>query len=374
MDDKFIFSTVIFLDDIFRQEFLSGRKFVYSLIEEPLKYALNINSLDLGAYPSYRGLKSNFNEKLFISLNKEKWYENYNYISDEAWEYLKDHFDKFALIIGYEMPKWLNLRLKNEDIKFINIRLSPIRFARDLMFVVETNLPKKKTLEWSVSNQQLKFEAGLVKSKIRHDQKGLKIQNGLIYLAQTHDDASIISTNNKFLKIQDFEKNIKDISLLGKVYYKPHPYSLVNQKYELNIFKDILGYKPNIIKDNIYNLLAADNNLNFLGISSGALQEAEFFDKKSFTLYKPICEFKSNDVYHCTANDFISFNFWLEVLGIEDREKIHIKKMDDSMMRHLHNAWWGYAGYVQNESNFYNTFLKINRPKNRFSRWIRKLI
>lgn len=326
MDDKFIFSTVIFLDDIFRQEFLSGRKFVYSLIEEPLKYALNINSLDLGAYPSYRGLKSNFNEKLFISLNKEKWYENYNYISDEAWEYLKDHFDKFALIIGYEMPKWLNLRLKNEDIKFINIRLSPIRFARDLMFVVETNLPKKKTLEWSVSNQQLKFEAGLVKSKIRHDQKGLKIQNGLIYLAQTHDDASIISTNNKFLKIQDFEKNIKDISLLGKVYYKPHPYSLVNQKYELNIFKDILGYKPNIIKDNIYNLLAADNNLNFLGISSGALQEAEFFDKKSFTLYKPICEFKSNDVYHCTANDFISFNFWLEVLGIEDREKIHIKK------------------------------------------------
>lgn len=44
------------------------------------------------------------------------------------------------------------------------------------------------------------------------------------------------------------------------------------------------------------------------------------------------------------------------------------------MMRHLHNAWWGYAGYVQNESNFYNTFLKINRPKNRFSRWIRKLI
>lgn len=272
------------------------------------------------------------------------------------------------------MPIWLNSRLKNDDIKYINIRLSPIRFARDLMFVIETNLPKRNIKNWSVSYEQLKFEAGLVKSKIRHDGKGLKITEGLIFLAQTHDDASIISSDNKFLTISNFELKIQKLSNTSKLYYKPHPYSLANSKKELYFLKKILGYNPEIIKDNIYNLMAADNNLSFLGISSGALQEAEFFNKTAYILHKSICNFKDESVYHCTSNDFISFNFWLNLLGINDIDEIHIKSMENSMMRHLHNAWWEYSDYLQDDSNFFRTFVKVNKSKSRISRWIRKLI
>lgn len=47
MSDNFKFTNVIFLDDLFRQEFLNARKFIYSLIEEPIKYALKIKKFKI---------------------------------------------------------------------------------------------------------------------------------------------------------------------------------------------------------------------------------------------------------------------------------------------------------------------------------------
>lgn len=368
------FTNVIFLDDLFRSDFLNARKFIYSLIEEPIKYALKIEDLKLSDYPLIRGFKSDFCENKFIGLANKKWNENYNYISDEAWSYLKSHLDNESLIVGYEMPSWLNSRLTRDNIKHVNIRLSPIRFARDLMFVVETNLPIDNTKKWSVSYEQLKFEAGLVRAKIRHDEKGVSITDGLIFLAQTHDDASIISLDNKFLTVLDFKQKINELSKNKKIYYKPHPYSWMNSKKEISLLKTIVGYSPEVVKDNIYNLMAADNNLSFFGISSGALQEAEFFDKSINFLYKPICNFNDKSLCHCTSNDFVSFNFWLNLLNVSDVDEIHIKNMDDSMMRHLHNAWWGYSEYLQDNSTFFHSFVKINKPKSRISRWIRRFI
>lgn len=357
------FDGVVFLDDILRKDFVKARVFIYSLIEEQLKIILNLDELSLENFPNNRGLFSGFDENIFFSKTNGIWNDNYHNIPLEAWLYLKEYIPLNSIIIGYEMPIWLKNNLIKYDYKYVNIRLSPIRFCRDLFFLIESNLINENILEkYSVKNNEIRVESGLIRAKVRHNTKGERITEGCVFVGQTSNDASIVGENGEFLTLNNFRNKVYEISKRKKIFYKKHPYS-ESYKDEVRIIEEITGYRPEIIDDNIYELLAGNNNLEFCSISSGTLQEANFFNKKTIFLYKPICNLNDNNILHCYAMDFTSLALWEDIITGKNKQLRMNNPIDRNYMRELHGSWWGYDKFLIDNDSFYNIFFR-NDTKN----------
>lgn len=80
---------IVFLDDIFRDTFIHSRRFIYTVLAEPICQALNVEVLDTFSYPSNRGLINNFDEKEFKRLvGVDEWNLIYKKINAKAENYL----------------------------------------------------------------------------------------------------------------------------------------------------------------------------------------------------------------------------------------------------------------------------------------------
>jgi hypothetical protein len=164
---------VVFLDDLVRMDFLHARIFIYSLIEEQLKIILKNNSINLRNFPKNRGLRDGFDEKIFLNKTNRIWESNYFEIPLDAWVYLKNFLPSNAIVLGYEMPVWLKKKLVEGEFNYIDIRLSPIRFARDLFFLMESNFFNSNLVKkYSVMEEEIRVEAGSIRAKVRHNKKG----------------------------------------------------------------------------------------------------------------------------------------------------------------------------------------------------------
>lgn len=350
---------VVFLDDIFRQEFIHSRRFIYTVLSEPLHQVLNVEVPDTYSYPIKRGLINNFDEEEFKRLvGLEKWNLVYNKINEKAENYLISCLPSNVLIIGYEMPNWLLVILKKINLNnfyWINIRMSPIRFCKDLNLVLQSNINYNNNFKenYKIHNSEIKIEAGLIKAKILNSKfnvEGLvEIKDNIVFVGQTKNDASLIGSDGNFLCVDDFKNEIIEICNNKKVYYKPHPYE---SKYmdEVNKLCKILGREIIIINEDMYSILGANNDLVLVAISSGVTQEASFFNKKSYCLYIPVCTYNGMDDFHCRFYLFSSVGFWCDLFNVKNDNKP--SNFVENEMRNLHNAWFGYSDFILKYDSF----------------------
>lgn len=363
MNSKLKIESIVFLDDLFRSDFIHNRQFIYTLISEPIKQVLQINIPDTHNYPKDRGFENKFDEQKFVELAGEgAWQDKYHGINKDAQCYLLECLTDNVLVIGYEMPIWLLdcLGMADKKIYWLNIRMSPIRFGRDLYFVLSSNLNFSKSLlnKWSVSEDEIKLEAGLIKAKVMHAQNNFyypkPIQCGVVFIGQTEFDASLVKEDGSFARISHYEDQLKKFVNNETVYYKKHPYAISNVKTELKYIKNIFGKTPIFLTDNIYTLLASNNKLKFISISSGVLQEAVFFNKESMCLYKHICDYNKKNVLHCKFSDLISPSLWMDIFDL-DFKNVNFRNpiFIENEMRHLHNAWFGYNDFLFSHDLFY---------------------
>lgn len=357
------FSKIVFLDDLLREDFIHSRAFIYQLIREPLKQVLGLSPPDLRSFPLNRGLITSFQMTEFKKYcNDSSWVENYLSVTEAANQYLTDHIPEDAIVIGYEMPLWLVKALKINDTPWINIRLSPIRFSRDLYIVLQSSFFNLQEIlsNRQVTDQEIRLEAGLMSAAVLHNQlykysSEMKMNNGIVFIGQTQADASLIDENGKLLRVKDFTDEIKKVIGDRQIYYKPHPSDKSWARTEKKALEEITGSRIKSISQSTYSLLAGNMHFDVIGISSGVLQEAEFFERHSITLHRSVCDFRAKDCCHIRFIDFISPSLWGKIFKNDEDSfsPVELPLIPQNMMRSLHNSWWGYSNYMFENNKFY---------------------
>lgn len=369
------YRNIVCLDDLLRDEWWPAKNFFYDLMREPIKQAIGFDIKSSPRFDScYHNLDSDFSSYTFRELcfkHFNHWSYHYCQIPQEAENYLLKYLDKDFLVISYEMPEYLRNLISRVGAYYLDIRISPLRFATDLYVCIRTNDIElhKKLKKFEVPEEEIYLEASLVKASVRHlrrySSRNLEYNNSLIFLGQTPDDASLIDCRKRrFVTINDFIDKLQAIleneeNKARVLYYKPHPSAPQEHVIkEIEFLRNVLKKDIKLCYENIYILLGSDDDCRFIGISSSALQEATFFDKISYTLFKPICDL--SEYVNVRFVDFISPYFYKYLFGVDKRLKYKYYRYSyPNMLRQLHNVWWGYSEYLIKDRHFYIEMFKI---------------
>jgi hypothetical protein len=328
--------------------------------------------------------KGGFSRQRFYSLmNLEYIEENWAKIYDakptsNASEYIAKFIPKDSLVLSYEISPILIKIFDIIKVNYIDIRISSIKYLDDLIFGFKTNNPLifNKLLKYKTPVDQYFFEASLIRSRnIVLNNINLE-ENSALFLEQTASDASLIK-NGKILNILDFKNQFmqktKDFNV---IYYKKHPY----QKNNSADYKFITKFKNvKLIDGSIYRILSNESIKECFSISSGVLQEAEYFNKKTDYFFNPIYDFLKDEESDFSDKKYISVynkalepNFWSDILSpIIKTTKCNnvILSPNQSRVRYLHNLYWGYED--KNDESIKKISMKFEKLNDR--RIIKKL-
>ena len=344
---------VYFVDDIFRKEIAEARYCIYKTLYAIFKRAFNIKI----QAPIY--CKNNIFKNLCKRYKDLNWTTVYFGLPEEIEREYASLLDKNAIYLSYEAPIWLYKIWKKYNIKYIDLRLSYLRYLPDIPVMFSTNITSSFGILKSkeLKEKDLIFEADLCKASynFRHfrDWHNLKrYEGGIIFIGQTDKDTSLMCDGRtNVVKLKDYETEIKAIlSQYEKIFYKPHPFASIQHKEEeINYISSISKKQIPLVKDNFYNLVTQDYKIDFIGLSSGALQEAELFGKVAYKLMEYPFSSKSTatELSYINISSFYFFSpkFWQDILEKEiyvDDICLEYREPHANIMRDFHNASWGF--------------------------------
>ena len=381
------YKNIVYLDDLLRHDSWRANLFIYNIISAGLSQGTGAETPLLDNFPESRGLTKNFSLQKFKSLCGEpEWTKVYFSIPRQASDYLLSCLPKYSLVIGYEMPPWLFETLSENKIPSISIRISPIRFSRDLYFdIYHTGIESINDHIDSVSEQEISIEAGIIKASIIHNQKNdeynKKYANSILYIGQTRIDASkIIKTRNgsSVASIADYKEKICNAIENRNILYKPHPYDQHFSKEEIIQLKKITGKNVTLIKTNIYTTLSVCRDLKYLTISSGSAMEASYFSRASHSLHTPWFYNNNLNKVLIRSEQLLCPYFWSKISN-SGVKTIQIPHATPNLLRSRHNSYWGYDDYLLANDQFWfrvvHTGIKnlvkfyATNLKNRLSGW-----
>lgn len=362
---------IVLLDDLFRQDFIEARRFIYGLITEPLKQ-IGFSFPRLEAFPVERGLDQDFSLERFYSHCKQtSWLKNYHAIPKEARDYLIEKIPKESIIIGYEMPPWLLNALDSSNCPRVDIRISPERFAKDLYLSISTTLGSSNTTTYHTTENAIRLEAGIMKASILHhaDTPAIsqQLQDSVIVIGQTSTDASRVDASGALVQFSDYQQEIKQFVDSRTIFYKAHPYDSEAARTDIATLEKITGQKVKKCSTNAYYLLCNLSNTKILTLSSGVEQESAFFDREAKALFTPW--FYRKDLQpnqaRITPSDFLAPAFWASLLNIPGSFEKSCST-PRNQLRELHNTWWGFADYQIKTNSFWEiAFSRFNKRKKR---------
>lgn len=355
-----------FIDDVFRHEWWPAKEFFIDLLTGPIEA---VTSRRPG--PSVRrkmwtkGLIDNRSPAAFDAARStdQRWLQWYETLPESIGKTVLDFVDRSAFHFAYEASPGLCRLLDGAGVRFVDFRISPLRFLPDLVIALRSNEPRINRLlaDLALTYQDIRLEAGKLAASYRHLEAYLRPSHppGSVYLiGQTPDDASII-TNGEFERIGNHLPALASFIAGRPVYYQPHPKAAhAHQVYELTELHRIASHVE-ISNTNIYDLLSSGRELSVFGLSSGALQEAEFFDKPVLRLLDPICPLeypdrrspRSDGYWQVPFETFIDPHFIAALLGARSNiAPTSFRGMRPNYLRELHNAWWGYARHIARPS------------------------
>lgn len=372
------YATVVCLDDLTRLKFWPAKEFMYDLIRLPAWYAANVDIACSPRNGQRNNLLPGFDHAQFLALcgvttDEPDWPALYHRVPDAAADYLAAHVPKGALVISYEMTPWLREALARVDADWLDVRLSPLRFASDLYLAVRTNRPAlyDALRRHAQSAQAIHFEAMLLTAQIRHRRRyaedNFALDGAAVYIGQTEADAAIVNPHGRFARVADFRAPLVDALQGREVWYRAHPDGGAFADREHQQIERFLGRLIKRCDDETYDLMAGDANVRLVGLSSGALQEAEWFGREAVSLMEPVCRptfeaaFDAEGYQHIASHDWVSEPLWADLLaGGEHRPGAVAMPPRANMLRELHNAWWGYSSSQIRHAHFYRQVMDIH--------------
>ena len=346
---------VVFISDIFRDRSFKFMTGMYLTLKAIFTRAFKVEFA-----PPY------FAEERFTDFYNKysefSWQNIYNGMPEEMEKEYVSLIDMNAIHLSCEAPTWLYKLWQKYGIKYIDVRLSYLRFMPDIPVLFSTNIPSMIPVlrEFKMKDDDIFFEADLLKGRIGQyvapHRNFSRFRNSLVILGQLEADTSLmVEGKQECVKLQDYEERLKEIcSQYENIYFKPHPY----RKYtngiidEIRYFKQIVSSNVALARENFYDLAVQDFPIDFLALSSGSTREAYYFRKNGMSLMDFPFSYKEGEYFIknvlIDATYFFSPKFWQiclsDVLPLS-RVCEDFRKPISNIMREHHNMSWGFNEY-----------------------------
>lgn len=365
-------STIVCLDDLVRDDDWPASEFCLDLVRLPIFHATGVN---IGKTP-HRGQTSNllrgFSVEQFRALCARDatlplWHSLHHQIPDSAAHYLLQHLPENALVLGHQMPPWLLQRLDHAGVGWVDLRLSPLRFAADLVMGLATNLPDlhAAVAPHALGADELVAEAKLMSARMRlrrRQQAQLRLpSNPCVFVGQTEDDPALIGADGQVARATDHAVTLHRLARTGPMMYLPHPMAGDFARIEHEAIERITGHRVPICTLDSYELLACDDELTLVGLNAGLLQEAVWFARMAYALCpapaKPVFgeQHQPGGYLQIASHVLLSEPLWAQALGGAMRERPLQMPARANLLRELMNNWWGYADATQRGSEHLRT-------------------
>jgi hypothetical protein len=339
---------------------------IFDLIREPVRQGC---AIDIGEPPealSQNHLLGGFNIEAFKKLagvaedNQEKvWQQTFFNLPAAALDYLHQHLPADCLVLCFEISPWLESALNQWTIPFIDIRISPLRFGRDLYIAMRSNdeTLQARIAEYQIADEELRLEAGYLAANVRMHQQRLiesgrlqpSLENATIFIGQAPYDASLIRSDGNMLTFADYKTQISALTRGRKLLHKPHPFATWFAEEEQRLLEEISGQKLEPCPLNAYQILACRQDVELIGLSSGLLQEAAWFNKKAYILYQSFTPLSSqiHGEHHYLQIHFqrwLSPGFWHQLLTPKGPVPriLEVSQAAHHHARHTFDHWWDY--------------------------------
>ncbi|MEW5494358.1 hypothetical protein ABGT23_01710 [Enterobacter cloacae] len=338
---------VVFAENYLRDTAWQDRRFIMELIKEAVEegYGLPLTPL----------INSSDDMRIFRNLAPAPWTESYFELPAQAEAWLTVHMRECSLVISYEMPEWMRVFLDRHHIPWLDIRLSPLRFSLDLMLAVRSSDESTNTFLRSagIAGQTIRMFASQMRASSRRllnmhsEDSDDHFRNSLVFIGQTASDAALIAPPGKLLSVSDYSRRLKMLSE-GKehIYYHPHPFAGEHQTYEIRTLSEVTGREVRRTDTGTSALLAMRPGAVLTGISSGLLQEANYFHQRCEILFRPICPLEGDLAYaQFYIADLMSANFWRNV-SCPGAIPFMASQGIANQLRYLHNLWFSFDNHI----------------------------
>ncbi len=299
-------------------------------------------------------------------FNREAFYRlaGYDVVSTENWlrivsgrfrEEAADYFAQCfagALVISHEAGSLVRV-MERRNIPFVDMRVSPIRFMKDIYFAFRTNLPEvaARLRAHMLGEDAIRDAADRLRAyyAARPRDPALRFAPGsLLICGQTDTDLSLVVDGG----ITDFSRHAETLRRLtdrhDHVYYKPHPMAAqaCDNRWLLSSFPEM---KP--ARGNMYRMLCDGNLRTVAALSSGVLHEAPCFGKEAV----PVSHLHMNlartgmpaapGEYVMIGDACYASDFWRDILepciGAKGSGRIGFTG-GDNFLRGYMGMWWDY--------------------------------
>jgi hypothetical protein len=375
------FDTVICLDDLLRDSYWPAKAFIYDLLRVPVFKAAGLH---IGSSPRHgqaSNLRPGFAATRFARLagagaGDTDWARTYHCLPEPAAAYLSAHLPDRALVLGYEMTPALQRVLDDHGTAWLDIRLSPLRFASDLYLALRSNRAELDLAihRHAVQPMEVMAEASLLAARLRYrrryEPRDATLQGLCVYIGQTEHDASLLDASGRFVRAADHADTLRQLAAQGPLHYKPHPLGGEFAVAERQTLARLIGRDLPTCGIDTYELLCAEEDVSLVGISSGALQEAAWFGRRSFTLMPPLCQprfdagLEQPGHLQVASHVFMSEPLWADVLDAPagDAPMLQLPPQANRL-RELHNTWWGYSTAMLRHNAFQREAFELSGGK-----------
>lgn len=370
-------SRVACLDDLTRDAFWPAKEFIYDLVRVPVWHAAGIDIAKSPRHGQRHNLAPGFRIEDFLALcglPAAHWTTLYHRLPPAAEAYLAAALPEDTLFIGYEMTPALTGALERAGRTWLDIRLGPLRFGADLHLGLATSDPAlhARLRAHALQPEALLTEACLLGAQVRYrrryDPKLPRLDDALVWIGQTEEDASLIDADGRLVRVAQFAEPLRELARGRRLLYRGHPLGGDFARRELAELRRICGQPVPACEIDTYELLAMDDDVAFVGLSSGVLQEAEWFGKQALALHAPLCRPNFDDAHDpaahlmVAAHDFMSEPLWAAVLDRAPRDGAVRLPPRPNHLRELVNTWWGWATVQLRHSSFHRELMALHAP------------
>jgi hypothetical protein len=363
--------SIIVIPDLLR-ETRAFPEALFDLIKEPILQGCGIEIGEPIDRVSAQAKSFNLEEfRRLAGADTRSWASCYFQVPEPATAYLKRYIETIDLVVSFEMPPWLSLFCIKNKIPFLDFRVSPLRFGRDLYIAFRCSQPSfsERVSDHLVTQDELRLEAAILSANVRMHQRRLRdergyrftsLEGGIVVIGQAPYDASVIAPDRQQLRFEDFSDQVRALCKERNLLYKPHPKAAESAPEEIARLRRIIGKAPTICLQNAYQILSTREDVELLGISSGLLQEAQWFGKTSHTLFQhfvPLAyEREESELAYQQIHfrTLLSPQFWHQFLSPE-REAPRLASLPAVAHHHARETfdhWWDYSKVLLWERSF----------------------
>lgn len=353
-------SSIVCLDDLVREDTWPASEFVLDLVRLPIFHASGLRVGKTPHRPEGHGLRSGFSLGEFRSLcqtdgQMPTWHALHHAVPTAAADYLLRHLPDDCLVLGHEMAPWLIHLLEAADIAWIDLRISPLRFGSDLIMGLRTNRAEihAAIAPLAMGTAGLLADAAQMAARTRLRRRGeaqLRLPaDPMVYVGQPECETSLVGTDGRIVRASDHADTLTRLAHTGPLLYLPDPRAGDFARIEREMLERLTGQRVPLCEMDAYELLACDDELTLVGLSSTVLQEAQWFARRAYALHGSFAvpsfePMPTPDGYlQIASHVLLGEALWSAALQQPLRAEPITLAPRANLLRDLRNDWAGYA-------------------------------